>query len=107
MIAATREKLHACAVYAMPDILWEQSRIANSRTVKDGNGNLKEVPGDVKAARFVAEIAKVVGMGGGGTQINNIIQPTVDMELTDEVLIRRIEDIARRRRVTPEEPDHG
>ena len=89
MVKRVAERLHAAAVYGMPDILWNM--IGKAADSAD-----KEAP---KAARFVAEIAGVI-RSGSAVQVNNtVVTPTMD--LSDDALITAVEDIARRRVIVP------
>ena len=89
VIGAVREKLHAAAVYGMPDILFKQIQVA--------------AEGDTKAARFCAEISGVIKQHG--IQVNNnVISPVVNEEISDEHLVARVREVFGRR-VNPEEPN--
>lgn len=82
MQAQVREKLHAAAVYGMPNILYKAIQMAEE--------------GDLKATRFVGEISGLIKQHG--IQVNNnVISPTVTEELSDEAIIMAVERIASRR----------
>lgn len=92
MVAAVRDKIHTAAVYAMPDVLMKQIGAAET--------------GDTKAARFVAEISGVIKQHG--IQVNNnVINPMIKEELSDQAVQQAFEDIIARRlpKVDPREPD--
>lgn len=90
MAKAVKERLTMAAVYAVADILWTQIDIATDKEHRDCG----------RAARFVAEVAGVINKGGGINVNTTMITPMSD-DIPDEVLITRMEEIARRR-VPPE-----
>lgn len=91
MAKRVKERLQMAAVYAVADILWTQIDIATDKEHRDCG----------RAARFVAEVAGVINKGGGFNINQSIITPMSD-DIPDEVLITRMEEIARRR-VPPSE----
>jgi hypothetical protein len=89
MMEAVRNKLHAAAVYGMPDILFKATKLAEE--------------GDIKAIRFMGEVSGMIKQSG--VQVNNnVINPTVYEQASDEQLM----EAARRiygKRIDPEGPD--
>lgn len=86
MIKRVKERLQAAAVYAMPDVLWAQIDIATDKEHRDCG----------KAARFVGEVSGAINRGGGVNINNTTVVPMSD-DIPDDVLITRMEEIARRR----------
>ena len=91
MIKRVTEKLHAAAVYGLPEILFTMIGKAADAEDKD----------PTKAARFVAEIAGVI-KSGGSVNVNTTMVTPVAGEWTDQELRSKVFEIARRA-VPPEE----
>lgn len=91
MVKAVAERLHAAAVYGMPDILWNMIDIAQDKANKECT----------KAARFVGEVAGAISKGGVNVQ-NTVVTP-LQSDMPDEILMEQVERVFRRR-VPPDAP---
>jgi hypothetical protein len=63
MVERTRQYLLAAATYAMPSILYGQMILGSPYIEKTDDGGFIVIPGDTKAANFVATIAKMIRAG--------------------------------------------
>lgn len=110
MIERVRELTEVAAVLAMPNILYGQIIAGSPDIVPLDGGGFRIVPGDTKAANFVATVGKFLRLGANGQTVNqwNLNAGSPDPgAMSEEEFQARLEKATKQFKAQQEAGDNG